>query len=575
MGKELRENIFICGMSRSGTTLLTTILDSHPDVSMGYELLPSNLPTVDQMIDILEEKVDQYHNEVVDICQNLRAGNLKNFSKFIKQCHRTNISPQELLDLLKSARHKNELKTAPDTLEFRVAISKLVVDQKRYKEKTIAQGFKINAPAFREVHRLIPNSTFLYILRDPRDVVASHFQRKFDRSVSQIIKAWRNYLENFLKLQNKYPTQAYLIRYEDLVSQPDQYVHEIIEFCGLDYVETVREFFRSKASIYTSGHVNVEELSKDFFTSSKGRWRKELNIDLVKEIEQLCGGLLNKFKYRQSNTSLKKIERNLIKQKRQAFVPKRKFDQYKYSDLIQENREGRTNLTWHEAVVGTKAQGEAIMLVRHDIDHDIETALRLAQWEHQHNIRATYCVLHTAWYYGEFEQGKYHHYDLMIDTCKKIQDLGHEINLHNNLAVLALQTGYDPFEILEQELEFFCLQGIRITGTSTHGDRLCRELDFRNYELFSESVYESRGGCRIISWEGNQVALGSRSMEEFGLLYEGYDLPRDRYITDSGGKLRIIENTRGRGGLRRNEIESDIPYSNILGILTHPLWWDI
>lgn len=575
MGKELRENIFICGMSRSGTTLLTTILDSHPDVSMGYELLPSNLPTVDQMIDILEEKIDQHRNEVVDIFQALRAGNLKNFSKFIKQCHRTNISPQELLDLLKSARHKNELKTAPDTLEFRVAISKLVVDQKRYKEKTLAQGFKLNAPAFREVHRLIPNSTFLYILRDPRDVVASHFQRKFDRSVSQIVKAWRNYLENFLKLQNKYPTQAYLIRYEDLVSQPDQYVHEIIEFCGLDYVAAVREFFRSKASIYTSGHVNVEELSKDFFTSSKGRWRKELDIDLVTEIEHLCGDLLNKFKYRQSNTSFKKIERNLIEQKRQAFVPKRKFDQHKYSDLIQENREGRTNLTWHEAVVGTKAQDEAIMLVRHDIDHDIETALRLAQWEHQHNIRATYCVLHTAWYYGEFEQGKYHHYDLMIDTCKKIQDLGHEINLHNNLAVLALQTGYDPFEILEQELEFFCLHGIRITGTSTHGDRLCRELDFRNYELFSESVYESRGGRRIISWEGNQVALGSRSMKEFGLIYEGYDLPRDRYITDSGGKLRIIENTRGRGGLRRNEIESDIPYSHILGLLTHPLWWDI
>jgi hypothetical protein len=575
MGKELRENIFICGMSRSGTTLLTTILDSHPDVSMGYELLPSNLPTVDQMIDILEEKIDQYRNEVVDICQELRASNLKNLSKFIKQCHRTNISPQELLDLLKSARHKNELKTASDKLEFRVAISKLVVDQKRHKEKTLAQGFKMNAPAFREVHRLLPNSTFLYILRDPRDVVASHFQRKFDRSVSQIVKAWRNYLENFLKLQNKYPTQAYLIRYEDLVSQPDQYVKEIIEFCGLDYVETVREFFRSKASIYTSGHVNVEELSKDFFTSSKGRWRKELDLDLVKKIEQLCGKLLNKFNYRQSNTSLKKIERNLIEQKRQAFVPKRKFDQRKYSDLIQENREGRTNLTWHEAIVGTQAQGEAIMLVRHDIDHDIETALRLAQWEHQHNIRATYCVLHTAWYYGKFEQGKYHHYDLMIDTCKKIQDLGHEINLHNNLAVLALQTGYDPFEILEQELEFFSLHGIRITGTSTHGDRLCRELDFRNYELFSESVYESRGGCRIISWEGNQVALGSRSMKEFGLLYEGYDLPRDRYITDSGGKLRIVENTRGRGGLRRNEIENDVQYSNILGLLTHPLWWDI
>ena len=33
-------HVFTFGISRSGTTLLTTILDSHPDVSMGYELLP-------------------------------------------------------------------------------------------------------------------------------------------------------------------------------------------------------------------------------------------------------------------------------------------------------------------------------------------------------------------------------------------------------------------------------------------------------------------------------------------------------------------------------------------------------
>ena len=27
----------VCGMSRSGTTLLVTMLDSHPEISMGYE----------------------------------------------------------------------------------------------------------------------------------------------------------------------------------------------------------------------------------------------------------------------------------------------------------------------------------------------------------------------------------------------------------------------------------------------------------------------------------------------------------------------------------------------------------
>lgn len=35
---------FTCGISRSGTTLVTTNLDSDPQASMGYELMPQNLP---------------------------------------------------------------------------------------------------------------------------------------------------------------------------------------------------------------------------------------------------------------------------------------------------------------------------------------------------------------------------------------------------------------------------------------------------------------------------------------------------------------------------------------------------
>lgn len=563
-------------MSRSGTTLLTTIFDSHPNVSMGYELLPANLPTLPEMISILESKVREYDNEVTPICKAIKNEGSDSLSSFVKRCYRTNVLPSELLELLQRSRNQPNFKLTTNHIKFRIAISQLVVEKKREKEQTLVQGFKLNAAVFEEAHHLIPDSHFIYVLRDPRDVVASHFERGFDRTVPQITNAWNSYLSSFIKFQDKYPNHAYLLRYEDLVSNPEQNIKEILNFCSLNYVTQVREFFRSKASVHVSGHANKENLSKDFFTSSMGRWQKDLKSSVICEIEKICGSYLEKFGYKKVSHSIKPLDQNIIEKKRTAFIPKRKFNQEQYQELIAENRQNRINVTWHEAVTGIeKAQGQDIFLVRHDIDHDLETALRLAKWEYENGIRATYCVLHTAWYYGEFKNGKYEHYNLMVDTCKEIQELGHEINFHNNLAVLGLQTGYNPFAILEQELEFFHLNGIQITGTSTHGDRLCRELNFRNYELFSESVYESRGGPRIVSWEGNQVALGSHSMKEFGLAYEGYDLPRDIYITDSGGNLRVIEGTRGRGGKRREEIEIDLPYNNILGILTHPIWWEI
>jgi hypothetical protein len=63
-------------------------------------------------------------------------------------------------------------------------------------------------------------------------------------------------------------------------------------------------------------------------------------------------------------------------------------------------------------------------------------------------------------------------------------------------------------------------------------------------------------------------------MSEFGLTYEGYDLPRDVYVSDSGGRLKVVTDTEGRGGLRRSEMSTPPPYQRVIGILTHPVWWD-
>jgi hypothetical protein len=63
-------------------------------------------------------------------------------------------------------------------------------------------------------------------------------------------------------------------------------------------------------------------------------------------------------------------------------------------------------------------------------------------------------------------------------------------------------------------------------------------------------------------------------MKTLQLDYEAYDLPRDHYITDSGGNLRVRKNTRGRAGLRRKELPNPPKYNKVVGILTHPVWWN-
>lgn len=178
------------------------------------------------------------------------------------------------------------------------------------------------------------------------------------------------------------------------------------------------------------------------------------------------------------------------------------------------------------------------MLLRHDIDHDPVTAVKMAEWEHARGLRATYCVLHSAWYYGRLNGTSYDRTSDVTEAVRRIHDLGHEISFHNNIVTVALTEGVNPEELLSVELEFLRSLGSPVTGTSSHGDKLCRVLHYKNYELFSECIVDRNGGPRTLCYRGHKILLGAHSMYEFGLEYEAYHIHRDVYISDAGGRLR-------------------------------------
>ena len=54
----------------------------------------------------------------------------------------------------------------------------------------------------------------------------------------------------------------------------------------------------------------------------------------------------------------------------------------------------------HNEFETTYSKDKIVISLRHDIDYDINSALRFARREHKLGVRATYFVLHTADYYG-------------------------------------------------------------------------------------------------------------------------------------------------------------------------------
>lgn len=564
--------VFVCGMSRSGTTLLTTVLDSHPDVSMGYELLPAGIVHAGAA----GKKILDAGDEARSCSAALEDSGEHDLSVLVHRADRSLVAPAQLAEILRSFAQAGL--TDLTSLEGRVALSQAIVETKARREGTSITGFKLNSPAIARFDEVVGDgAAYVYIVRDPRDVWRSHVERGFDRTLEQTADAWGEYLRRFENFAGRNPGRTFLVRYEDLVSSPSQTLDAMCAAIGLSRDPAMDRFYESKASVLRGGHANSEQLSQDFFTSSIRRWEGLSDSDL-KAIESRCHDGMVAHGYEKITDAGFRFPAIEWRRNRDRLAKKRAYYLNEYADLVLPAVETYPHRTWLEATTAPpRDRPDEVLVIRHDVDHDIENAVAMARWEADHGIRTTYCVLHTAWYYARTtSHGRVTaRSEEMVEACLEIQEMGHEINLHNNLIVLALRTGVDPYDLLEEELHFLRGRGVHVRGTSTHGDGLCGELGVQNMELFSETVYPSRGGARVIGHEGREVMVGTRSMREFDLAYEGYDLPRDIYISDSGGRLRVEADTPGRAGLRRHEMDPPPPYRKVVGILTHPVWWDL
>jgi hypothetical protein len=159
-------------------------------------------------------------------------------------------------------------------------------------------GFKLNTSSVAEAYEIYPQSYFIYIVRDPRDVTASHHQRGFDRSIEQICNAWNKYLAKFESFCDKHSQIALIVRYEDLVSEPNDTLSLIFQVLPLEMEESIFRFYESDATVHGSHHPNAQALQQNFFTSSIGRWHSELEESQWKKIQKLCSAGMKRWGYK-------------------------------------------------------------------------------------------------------------------------------------------------------------------------------------------------------------------------------------------------------------------------------------
>lgn len=573
--------VMVAGMSRSGTTLLTTVLDAHPEIACGAELIPSPMSSIRDVREALNGAME-VSGDFSEVGRHLRQSGNREAGLFFVRCYRAGVTCSELQEALKILEMK--LPNGAMRLGERLLVAQTIMEQRAIREDAAICGFKYTSSAPDIAHAYLPGARLLGIIRDPFDVVLSHKKREFNRTVEEVAKTWVAYAKKYREDEASHPETCRVLRYEDLTRQPRRTLARAFEILPVDLHQEVFDFYKSDSSIHAGFHPNAARLRMNFSTDGIGRGKAELPDRERNQIEAICRDEMREFGYDndarirrkgRSRTGLIHVSSSERKLKALKFSRKRKFTEDDYATLLEPYTDAYEIMPIGEYVRQEDVGDRSILMIRHDVDHDIDTAIRIAKWEADRGIRATYCLLHTSWYYGKLDGDRYRHTDLLVDSIEHLVAMGHEINFHNNLVTVALTTGKNPARLLENELAFYDSLGVSVTGTSTHGDALCHELNFRNWELFRECCDDRFGGPRRIenTVNGSRVGceVGEHSMSGFGLEYEAYDMGKDVYHTESGGNMRTRQNTRGRRCFGRPDSER----GSVCGILTHPIWWKL
>ena len=266
--------IFIVGLSRSGTTLLSRMLDSHSDIAILPEtwwyVVLDRLGCIEEFTNPWQTSL--FFNEV--------WRNLKSYRDPAARIVANQASKQPRF-VGPTARVLEDLGRAYAT-ERHARI---------WGEKT--PGHALWLPQIRD---LFPQARVLFMVRDPRDVLVSYDDRwnggrrgtDYLTSTAALLKF---YLTHLLNRPGFPPEQVRWVRYESLTGQPSLELKEICSFLGIDFEPSMLDFHQR--------YQNVEQdmvegrhhalLSKPATTDHIGRYQEALSPSQIALMERLLG----------------------------------------------------------------------------------------------------------------------------------------------------------------------------------------------------------------------------------------------------------------------------------------------
>jgi Sulfotransferase family len=250
----MRGPIFIIGAMGSGTTLLRLMLDSHPNIGVPQETGFMRAYNAHQFIPF--------------------KWSGRNWAK------RLGWSREELDQELADFYHRLFMRYVEHH------------GKQRWGEKTPLHTFHID-----DMARLYPDSQFVGMVRHPGGEVGSCVGR-FNHTLDRATYHYLRYTKEIARQAAHYPDRFVIVRYEDLVLQPERAMRELLEWLGEPWSDQVLAHHTIQSG--RGGKLTVEgknRVDEPIDESRIEKWTRTLDGSARRKVQRRLGALGEFFGY--------------------------------------------------------------------------------------------------------------------------------------------------------------------------------------------------------------------------------------------------------------------------------------
>ncbi len=287
---------FIIGIGRSGTTLLTKLLNKHKDIHCQPEAnfllfflhhFKNRVGFNDHDIELIFKEISTYSLSHPTIGWNI------NFDK-AKQTLKTICSANPDINYATLCKHIYSLFEIEHQNK---KDAKLIID------KNPAYTILVD-----KIAGFLPEAKFIWMIRDYRANVLSRKQNVYLKSPKVAYNAirWKYFNMLALKFSKKNPHKVLLVRYEDLVNDPGTVISSIYTFLNVDpkdetnrdtisFTETKNDASLIKHEKYLTK--KYDDLEKPVNTGRVNSWKTELSKKEIDLCDAICLSFAKQFEY--------------------------------------------------------------------------------------------------------------------------------------------------------------------------------------------------------------------------------------------------------------------------------------